>query len=63
MNRIAIVLKSKTFWGSVLTACSWLVAQPHVGTIDILQALGGVVTAVGVRDAIGQVQTGETPPR
>ena len=62
MNRFAILLKSKTLWGSVATAAGWLLAQPHVSGIDVLQAVGGVVTAVGLRDAVGQVQVGNAEP-
>lgn len=62
MSRLAIILKSKTFWGSILTAGAWLASQPHVGAVEVIQALGGITTAVGVRDAIGQVQT-DTPPK
>lgn len=52
MSRLGVILKSKTFWGSVLTAGAWLFGQPHVGGTEIIQAVGGVVTAIGVRDAI-----------
>lgn len=62
MGRLAIVLKSKTFWGSILGAGAWLLNQPHVSPVDILQAVGGVVAAVGLRDAVGKVQTGNAEP-
>lgn len=62
MGRFAILLKSKTLWGSVATAAAWLIAQPHVGGVEIVQAVGGVITAAGVRDAIAQVQTGNAEP-
>lgn len=52
MGRLGVILKSKTMWGSILTAGAWLIGQPHVGGVEVLQALGGVVTAIGVRDAI-----------
>lgn len=61
MGRLGIVLKSKTLWGSILGTGAWLLSQPHVGAVEVMQAVGGVVTAVGLRDAIGKVQTGEPP--
>lgn len=60
MSRLGILLKSKTMWGSLATAVAWLLAQPHVGGTEVVQAIGGVVTAIGVRDAIGQVQQAQT---
>lgn len=62
MGRFGILLKSKTLWGSIATAVAWLLAQPHVGGVEVVQAVGAVVTAAGVRDAIGQVQVGNAEP-
>lgn len=46
------LLRSKTVWGVVLGAGAWLVSQPVIGIIEVVQAIGMVVTAAGVRDAI-----------
>lgn len=54
VNRIAILLKSKTLWGSIFAAGAWLIAQPTVGLVQVAQALGTVISAAGVRDAITQ---------
>jgi hypothetical protein len=63
MGRLGILLKSKTLWGSVLTAGAWLLHQQGgPSAVDVIQAVGGVITAAGVRDAIGQVQTGNYSP-
>lgn len=51
-DRLVTVLKSKTLWGAVFASAAWLVAQPHVGLPEIIQAIGAVVSAAGVRDAI-----------
>jgi hypothetical protein len=56
MNRVIVLLKSKTLWGAVLTAAAWLLNQPHVGPLEILQALGAIVSAAGVRDAITKAE-------
>lgn len=52
MNRIKTLLKSKTFWGAVVAAVAWTLKQPHIDATVILQALGAIVSAAGVRDAI-----------
>lgn len=62
MSRLGILLRSKTLWGSVLTAAAWLLSLPHVGAVEVAQAVGGVITAAGVRDAVAQVQTGNAEP-
>jgi predicted phage tail protein len=51
-NRIVTLLKSKTFWGALFAAGAWLAAQPHVGVVEIMQAVGTVMSAAGIRDAI-----------
>jgi hypothetical protein len=54
MDRLIIILKSKTFWGAVCAAGAWLAAQPHVGPVEIMQAAGTVISAAGIRDAIAK---------
>lgn len=54
MNQVMIVLKSKTFWGAVFAAGAWLVAQPHIGPVEIIQAGGTVLSAAGIRSAIAK---------
>lgn len=46
------LLKSKLVWGAVLAAGAWLLNQPHIGIVEVVQALGGVIAAAGTRDAI-----------
>lgn len=46
------ILKSKTFWGAVLTAGSWLLAQQHIGLVEVGQAVGGLIGTIGLRDAL-----------
>lgn len=52
--RLVVLLKSKTVWGAVLTSGAWFIQQPHHGVIEIVRALGMVLGAAGVRDAIQQ---------
>jgi len=59
VNRLVVLLKSKTFWGAVVTGAAWLLGQPHVGVPEVAQAVGGIITAAGVRDSITKLQTGE----
>lgn len=49
-TRIKVILTSKTFWGTVLTAGAWLANQPHIGITEVVQAIGPVLTAAGFRD-------------
>ena len=53
---VGTILKSKTFWGAALASVAWVLQQPHVGVMEILQAGGALVSAIGVRDAIANVQ-------
>ncbi len=46
------LLKSKLVWGSILAAGAWLLSQPTIGIVEVVQALGGVIAAAGTRDAI-----------
>lgn len=46
------VLRSKTVWGAILSAGAWLLTQPAIGVVEVVQAVGAVLTAAGVRDAI-----------
>lgn len=52
MARIVTILKSKTVWGALAAAVSYLTAQPHVGLHQVVIAAGTVLSAVGIRDAI-----------
>ena len=45
-------LKGWTVTGAALTALSWLAAQPHLTRVEVAQAVGGFLTAVGFRDAM-----------
>jgi hypothetical protein len=53
-RRLRVLLTSKTLWGAVFAAGSWLATQPKIGIAEIVQALGTVLSAAGVRDAITQ---------
>ena len=46
------LLKSKLVWGAILAAGAWLIQQPAIGIVEVVQALGGVIAAAGTRDAI-----------
>ena len=58
-------LKSKTFWGVVLSVGATLLKNPHIGPTEVIQALGPVLDAtqvsgaglavIGLRDAVGKV--------
>lgn len=50
------LLRSKTVWGTIFAAAGWLVAQPAVGTAEVIQAVGTIVTAAGVRDAFRKTE-------
>lgn len=52
MRRLTILLRSKTVWGAVFTAGAWLAQQPKIGVAQVVQAVGMVLSAAGVRDAI-----------
>lgn len=61
-QRLVVLLKSKTLWGAVFAAGAWLAQQPKIGVADCVQALGMVLSAAGVRDAITQsLADGDTP--
>lgn len=51
-------LKSKTFWGLVISAAAWIVKQPHIDVATILQGAGGLIVGTGLRDAIAQLKAG-----
>lgn len=60
MNRIGILLKSKTVWGTVLGAATYLLGLGHSPSIlEVVQAAGPVIAAVGVRDAISKNGAGQ----
>ncbi len=50
--RLLVLLKSKTCWGAIFAAAAHLAAQPKIGVADVVQSLGMVLSAAGVRDAI-----------
>lgn len=50
---IGALLKSKTVWAGVLGTVAWALKQPHLDGLTLIQALSGVLGAIGVRDAIG----------
>lgn len=52
LARLIVLVKSKTVWGAVFASGAWLAQQPHLGIAEIVQALGMVLSAAGVRDAI-----------
>lgn len=54
MNKIGTLLKSKTVWGAILAAGAWVLNQPHVDPQTVITAVGTVLSAIGVRDAIGK---------
>jgi hypothetical protein len=62
MSRLLVLLRSKTVWGAVCAAGGWLAQQPKLGVAEYVQAVGMVLTAAGVRDAIEQAMKGGTAP-
>lgn len=52
-QRIKILLLSKTVWGAVGVAVTYLASNP-LDAQHIITAISGFVSAVGVRDAITQ---------
>jgi len=46
------IFKSKTFWGAVLMAAAKIYSDPT--PISIVESLGGVIAAAGVRHAIAK---------
>jgi len=53
-ERTKKVLLSKTVWGAVFAALAGLLKVDHIGVLDILRAIGEVLMAIGIRDAIGE---------
>lgn len=51
MNRLGKLFRSKTVWGSILAAGAWLIAQPAINAPEIVQAVGTVLAAIGVKDS------------
>lgn len=50
MNRVVAILKSKTFWASVIAAGGYLITQAHIGLGEIGVAIGMVLAGAGVKD-------------
>ena len=53
-NRIRLIVTSKTVWGVVLSTGAWLLSQPKITVAEIIQAIGMILSAAGVRDAIAR---------
>lgn len=51
---IGTLFKSKTVWGGVFGIGAWLLSQPHLGTVEVVQAAGSLLSIIGVRDAIAK---------
>lgn len=51
---VGALLRSKTVWGAVLGAGAYLLQAPHIDLTTVTMALGTVLSAIGVRDAIGE---------
>jgi len=49
-------LKSKTFWGAVAVAVAGLLGAETIDQTSILHAVGLVLGALGIRDAIAKVE-------
>jgi hypothetical protein len=52
VKRFLAIIKSKTVWGALLGAGSWLASQDHVGVVQVIQAGGTVLSAIGLRDSV-----------
>lgn len=52
-------LKSKTVWGAILTAGAWILSQPHIDPVTVVQAIGSIVTVIGARSAIAKNGVGQ----
>lgn len=61
VDRLLVLLKSKTVWGAVFTAGAWLFGQPKITIADVIRAVGMVLSAAGVRDAIAQAVAAKSP--
>lgn len=55
------LLTSKTVWGAVIAAASWLIQQPTIGIPEVIQAVGMVIAAIGVRQAISASASPDSP--
>lgn len=49
---IGKLLKSKTVWGAILGAGSFLLNSAHIDVATLGQAVGIILGAVGLRDAV-----------
>lgn len=50
------LFRSKTVWGAVLVAAASVINAPAVTVSVIVKAVGTVLTAAGVRDALHKVE-------
>ena len=61
MNFLSL-LRSKTVWGVIIGAGTWLLNQPDgIHIANALMALSAVITSAGVRDAIAKAGN-KAPP-
>lgn len=67
LSKVLKLARSKTVIASVLGATAYLLKQPSIATPEILDAVGMVLGAAGVRDALSKVAiaaaTGKPAPR
>lgn len=54
-GKILKLARSKTVIASVLGASAYLLKQPAIGSPEVLDAVGMVLGAAGVRDALSKV--------
>lgn len=54
-GKILKLARSKTVIASVLGATAYLLKQPAIATPEVLDAVGMVLGAAGVRDALAKV--------
>lgn len=54
MNHWGTILKSKTFWGTVIGTVATVLAQPKIDITVIAQAAGAIIAAAGIRGAIAK---------
>lgn len=57
------LFRSKTVWGAIGLAVSQVLAAPVVTVSVIVQAVGTVLAAAGVRDALQKVQDASSGPQ
>lgn len=63
MRRFSLILKSKTFWGSIFASGGYLTGADVIGPSEIFTAVGAVVAAIGVRDSFSKYLDPRFPKR